>query len=510
MQTETLHGPARTSLQDPTRLGAAELARAIASRELSASTVVNAHIERIQRVNPSLNALVFERFDAARREAEHADRRARSGEALPPLHGVPITLKDSIDLAGAPSTFGVEALRAPLAHDAAVVQRLREAGAIVLGKTNVAQLLLFLEADNPLFGRTLHPTHPERSCGGSSGGEGALIASLASPLGFGTDIGGSVRVPASFCGIVGFKPSAGRLVDLGRYSVPLGQTAITSQIGVLARSVEDAALGLRVAIGSGDDQRGPLAAHAEVELAQLRVVVVEEDGILAPCPAARRAVREAAAALERSGARLVRARLPERVRANALFYAAMSADALSHGRRTLGKSRVDKRIQQLIDAATMPRALVEVMLRATRRRKTLEMLGTFSDGSAASYFDTAIAIRDMREEALAAMPDADLVLSPATALPAVRHGATAEVGTMGTYTSYWNVLGWPAGVVPFTRVRAGEESERPASADPCDKAARATELGSTGLPIGVQVAAKPHRDHVALAALACLERAAAL
>jgi len=492
--------------QDPTHMGALELARAIARGALRASAVVDAHIARIRHVNPSLNALVFERFDAARREAEEADRRARSGEALPPLHGVPITLKDSVDLAGAASTFGVDGLRAAVARDAAVVQRLREAGAIVLGKTNVAQLLLFLETDNPVFGRTQHPSDPERSCGGSSGGEAALIASFASPLGFGSDIGGSVRVPASFCGIVGFKPSAGRIVDYGRHSVPLGQHAVASQIGVLARSVEDAALGLRVALGSGDDRRGPLAPYEEVDTSKLRVAVLEDDGVFAPCPAARRAVREAAAALENQGARIVRAQLPERARANALFYAAMSADALSHGRRILGKSRVDARIQQLIDGATKPRAMVELLLRATRRKKTLAMVRTFSDGSAASYFDTALAIQDLRAEALAAATEVDIVLTPATALPALRHGASAEVGTMGTYTTYWNVLGWPAGVVPFTRVRAGEESERPESADPCDKAARATERGSQGLPIGVQVAARPHHDHVALAALKCLER----
>src|SRR5262245_41983283 len=251
-----------SSSSDPTQLGAAELARRIAARELRPSEVVEAYIARVQVVHRALNAVVHERYADALREAREADLRARSAGELPPLCGVPITLKDSIDLAGSASTFGVERLREPVSRDAPVVRRLREAGAIVLAKSNVAQLLLFYEADNPVFGRTLHPFAADRACGGSSGGEAALVASFASPLGIGTDVGGSVRVPAAFCGISGFKPTAGRLIDEGRHSVPPGQTCIVSQVGAMARSVEDLALGLRVALGpQGDDGRGPLAAH---------------------------------------------------------------------------------------------------------------------------------------------------------------------------------------------------------------------------------------------------------
>ncbi len=493
-----------TATSDPTQLGASELASAIATRRLSAIEVVNAHIRRIEQVNPALNAVVFERFELARREAAEADERVREGGALPPLLGVPITLKECLDLEGAPSTYGVESLRQPMQTDAAVVRRLREAGAIVLAKTNVAQLLLYFETDNPVFGRTNHPASNDRSPGGSSGGEAALVASHASALGIGTDLGGSVRVPAAFCGLVGFKPTAGRVPDQGRFSIPLGQQAITSQIGVLARSVDDAVLGVRVAMGQGHDGWGPLGSLDEVKVGALRVVVLEDDGILSPCPAARRAVRDAAKVLQERGARVVEAKLPDRAVLRDLFYRVMSADALRHARAVLGKTKIDPRVKQVIDSSSLPLFVIELMLTLTNRRKTIDIVRAFSDGSAAQYFATVERLTAVREEALAAMQGADVVLSPASALPALRHGAALELGTLGTYTTAWNVLGWPAGVVPFTTVRPGEESDRPASSDKADLTAQETERGSAGLPIGVQLAAPPHRDHVVLAAMKAL------
>jgi fatty acid amide hydrolase len=497
----------QTQTTDPTELGAVELARAIAEQRLTSVEIVERYISRIQQVNPDLNAVVFERFDAARREAREADRRVCSGGLLPPLHGVPVTVKECIDLAGSPSTFGIDGRSTQQQTDAAVVSRIRDAGAIVLAKTNVSQLLAFVETDNPVFGRTHHPMNKERSCGGSSGGEAALVAARGSPLGFGTDFGGSIRIPAAFCGLVGFKPTAGRCLDQGRVAVPQGQRAIASQIGVLAQRVDDVALGLRIAIGEGDDQRGPLASLAEVDVASLRIVVHEDDGVLAPCPAARRALHEATATLTRLGAKVVTLDLPDRQLAQHLFTRIASSDRLAHIRRSLGRSRLDPRIKQMLVASTAPAWLMAALLKLTRRHKVLRELASLSDGSADEYFRMAGELAQLRADALAAMSGADIVLSPAVALPAIRHGATAELSTLGTYTTYWNTLGWPAGVVPITHVRAGEESDRPASSDRFEQAARESERDSVGLPIAVQIAAPPHHDHIALAALRALERA---
>ncbi len=198
---------ATTRQEALTSLSATELATMIACGDLSSVEAVEAHIERIERVNPGLNAVVVKRYDAARAEARQADERRANGEVLGPLHGVPITIKESLDLIDTPSTFGLQSRGSILARqDDLYVARMRKAGAIILGKTNVAQLLYYIESDNPVYGRTNNPWNLDRSPGGSSGGQAAIIAAGGSPMGLGTDIGGSIRVPATFCGIAGLKP----------------------------------------------------------------------------------------------------------------------------------------------------------------------------------------------------------------------------------------------------------------------------------------------------------------
>src|SRR5260221_14351964 len=204
-----------------TSLSAPELANMIACGDLSSVEAVEAHIERIERVNPGLNAVVVKRYDAARAEARQADERRANGEVLGPLHGVPITIKESLDLIDTPSTFGLQSRGRILARQNDLyLARMRKAGAIILGKTNVAQLLYYIESDNPVYGRTNNPWNLDRSPGGSSGGQAAIIAAGGSPMGLGTDIGGSIRVPATFCGIAGLKPTAGRTPDAGRHRQP--------------------------------------------------------------------------------------------------------------------------------------------------------------------------------------------------------------------------------------------------------------------------------------------------
>jgi fatty acid amide hydrolase len=269
--------PARKDRHDGVcELSATEMASKVGIGDISAHELVEAHIARIEAVNPKLNAVVVKRYDAARSEARDIDRRRVAGEALPPLAGVPITIKECLDFEGTASTFGLPSRRdAIAASDEPHVARLRQAGAIVLGKTNVAQLLMFVECDNPIYGRTNNPWNLDRTCGGSSGGEGAIIAAGGSALGLGTDIGGSCRYPAAFCGIVGFKATAGRMPDRGRYSMSFGQQAIASQVGLLARNVDDIAAGLSVADGARPtslEPQMPLGSPASVDPGTLCVV----------------------------------------------------------------------------------------------------------------------------------------------------------------------------------------------------------------------------------------------
>src|SRR5581483_364958 len=181
-----------------THFSATTLAAMIARGEVSCLETVEAHIARIEQVNSVLNAVVVRRYAEARMEAKAADERLARGETPGPLHGVPVTVKESLDLQGTPSTFGLPSRANMLAsHDDPYVARFRAAGAIILGKTNVSQLLLYIESDNPVYGRTNNPWNLDRSCGGSSGGQAAIIAAGGSSLGLGTDIGGSLRYPST-------------------------------------------------------------------------------------------------------------------------------------------------------------------------------------------------------------------------------------------------------------------------------------------------------------------------
>src|SRR5690242_14830627 len=215
-----------TAAPELVKSGAKELARLIASRTVSATEVVTAHLERIQEFEPRLRAVVAPLYEQALAEAAQADRSSAEGK---PLHGVPVTVKECYHVRGTPSTVGLDSKRDGKAtEDAELVARLRLSGAIVVAKTNVPQLLVYVEADNPLYGRTNNPWRHERTPGGSSGGEAAALAAGYSSLGLGTDLGGSVRIPAHFCGLQSLKPTPGRLSLHGtedealfaRYAVP--------------------------------------------------------------------------------------------------------------------------------------------------------------------------------------------------------------------------------------------------------------------------------------------------
>lgn len=514
------HRTPTRNYSDLTQLSAAQLAQHIARRDVSAVEAVEAHIARIAQVNPSLNALVVERFAAARAEARRADEQVQAGADLGPLHGVPVTVKESLDLAGAPSTFGLPSRAGINAkRDEVHVARLRQAGAIVLGKTNVAQMLFYYESDNPLYGRTNNPWNLARTAGGSSGGEAALIATGGSALGLATDIAGSVRVPANFCGVAGLKPTAGRTPDPGRFSSPIGQRTITSQVGVIARSAEDVALGLSVINGGANppvEPPMPLGDHHSVDVAGLRLAWYTDDGTFTPSPAVARAVREAAEALRGCGAAVTQWHPPQVSHALDLLYGIFGADGLQLMRRMIGGDKRAPQVAQLMTVASLPHGVIE---NAVRLLTSIGQPGTAATIRAFGYRDTAHywqlveEVLDYREHFAAALDQDDggpfdVILCPVNPLPAFTHGATKELITAGAYAGLYNVLGYPAGVTPWTRVRPDEETVRAPSRDTVEKVARRVEEGSAGLPVGVQVVARPWREHVALAVMAALEQAA--
>jgi amidase len=272
----------------------------------SSAEVVEAHLSRIVHVNPQLNAVVELAADRARAEAQAADRALAAGAPLGPLHGVPMTIKDNLDTAGVVSTGGTLGRRSFVpAKDATVVARLRAAGAILLGKTNTPELTLSFETDNLIHGRTSNPYDLGCTSGGSSGGAAAIIAAGGSPFDIGSDTGGSIRLPAHFCGIAGLRPTSGRVPRTGHILPPAGPLDALTQLGPMARFVDD--LGLLLPIISGTDWFDPaivdmpLHHPGQVDLKRVRIAFHTDNGILAATSETSAVVEAAAQALVERG-----------------------------------------------------------------------------------------------------------------------------------------------------------------------------------------------------------------
>lgn len=492
-------------------MGAHDIASEVASGRLSALELVRSRCECIDRHNARLNAMVAPRYEQAMAEAAAIDAMQEAGRSLGPLAGVPVTVKEALDVAGLASTGGNSArTNLPATADCAAVAAMRRAGAIVLGKSNLSQALIFVESDNPVFGRCNHPEREDRSPGGSSGGEGALLAIGASTLGLGTDIGGSGRVPAAFCGIASLKPTAGRLPDPQRLSVSIGQLAIPSQLVPMARRVADVELLLRVL----NPDSFTFMPSSAVDVSQLRVGVYEHDGLFAASPGVRRVVREAAAALREAGARVVEFRIPDPGEVHSLYYSLLSADGTAGLHRLLHGSRRDARVSQLLLLGSRSRALRQtlgLLAKSLGQAHLAALVRSLGEVSVDEYWQQCERQADYRARFTATMDASeigalDLLIGPVVATPAFTHGATAKLGVPGIYTTLYNVLGWPAGVVPVSRVKEGEESDRPAQRDRAERAAAQVEAGSAGLPLAVQVAARPWHEHQSLAAMAAIER----
>lgn len=499
-------------------LTATELLAGLERGELSSVEIVRALGERIEGVNPRLNCFVMRRPEEVEAEARAADAARQRGDDLGPLAGLPLTVKDNIDLTGADSTMGLRSRRGrPATDHAPVVRALVEAGAIVLGKTNVPQLLLAQETENAIWGVTRNPWNLDRVPGGSSGGEAAAIASGMSPCGIGTDIGGSIRIPAHFCGICGFKPTLDRWSNRGSQTAVPGQELVRAQMGPLARRMQDLTLLMRAVsqkrLAELDPQVAPLAVGdpAALDLAGLRVGFYEDDGYLSPARSLRRAVRLAREALEDAGVTLVEYQPPA---AKDLIYVWLGAISADRGRtieRQLRGEEISPQLKPSRVMMSLPKRLRQAMaavagrLGEHRLARLLQSLGEKSVTTLWSLTARRTEIRLAEFDAWNRL-ELDAVLCPPHVVPALGHRESGDFTLSLANVFRWTLLNFPAGVVPVTRVQPDETRETHAGRpDRVERKVAAVAARSAGLPVGVQVVSRPYRDEVALALMQAIE-----
>jgi Asp-tRNA(Asn)/Glu-tRNA(Gln) amidotransferase A subunit family amidase len=459
-----------------TLLPAVRQAALVRKKKVSPVELVEAHLGQIERLNPRLNAFVTVDAERALDQARAAQEALASKAKLGPLHGVPVTIKSSIDVAGLRTETGTRLRAGRIAsRDAPLVARLKRAGAIVIGNTNAPELLMAYETDNLLHGRTNNPWDAERTAGGSSGGESAAIAAGLSAGGVGSDGGGSIRVPAHFTGICGLKPTPGRVPSTGHFPPALGPFSLIGVVGPMARTVADVAALFKAMAGpdDGDTSAAPAPARRLTPAAVKATVVgyFEEDAHVPATPATRAAVHAAVEALEGAGFETRPFRPSALERARELWWVLFGLAGGFVLRPTLVGH--EHEISPIFS-------------------EFLEIVASGPPLTPERLMNTWIGRDELRLSLLEDMREVPVLLCPVCSVPAFRHGErewqiegrTARYlrdPDVMTYTQWFNLLGNPALVIP-----AGRSPE--------------------GLPIGVQLAGRPYEEELLFAVGAKIER----
>ncbi|MCB9780767.1 MAG: amidase [Alphaproteobacteria bacterium] len=497
-------------------LPATELRRLLDAGEITSVEIVDALLARRDAIDERVRGWVHRFDDQARSDARQADAERAAGSARGLLHGIPISIKENLATPGLPQTMGIRRLQDQLAtKDAAVVACARAQGAIPLGKSNIPLLLLAMETHNDIWGTTHNPWDAARSPGGSSGGEGALIASGQSPLGLGTDIGGSIRIPAAWCGICGLKPTVGRWSVLGSAGGIPGQEGVKATTGPMARTVGDLVLLSRALSPEHqhafDPRIPPLPAVQpdRVDVSALRVGVYEEDDVFPPAPCVRRAVREAADALRAAGATVVPYVPRDGRELVQTYFGALSADGAATAKARVGDQAPTIQIKTLFLLSRIPgpaRPAVAALLRRRGEGRVADILDVFGAKPVQDLFalHAARTAQQRRELDRWAEDGLDIVLCPPTVTPPALRDQTGDWSLGAWHTMRYNLLDLPAGVQPVTTVREDEQTW-PDPGDRLDRKAASFLEGSAGLPLAVQVVGRPWAEETVLAAMAAIE-----
>lgn len=473
-------------MKDVLNFSPTELAAKIRNLEVSPVEVVESHIDRIREINPDLNAVVVETFERARDRADEVKNLVTELDDHPPLLGVPCTIKEMISVRNQPITCGSTYREsATSTRDARVVERIREAGAIPLGLTNVPEFGLWIETNNPVYGRTNNPHDPDRTSGGSSGGEAAVVASGGSPFGLGSDMGGSIRIPSTFCGVYGHKSTVNRVDTRGHFPVEHSSASPDSvpdpelvSIGPISRHASDLKLLFDVISEPASGTPTPSNEESRFDPGDLTVHVLEDPDIQLTSstkPAQRRAVKRTADLLAAEGADVEP--LPDDYfrSATKLYTTILESKDLPSTDRIAGAGEPISAVSEI------GRKLL------SRGRHSLPMLvlsvfDRFYTPSASSISKALEKRDELRRDLGDRLGENGVLVMPAYPNPAPTHGRTLLKPFDLMYSAIFNVLD-----LPVTSAPIGSNAE--------------------GLPTGVQLVVPPGRDELSLSVAEFLEEA---
>ncbi|TCD61777.1 hypothetical protein EIP91_007955 [Steccherinum ochraceum] len=506
----------------------------IASGQWTASEVLEAYIARAVLAQSTTNCLTEVFFDEARQDAQVLDKEfAITGKVRGPLHGVPVSFKDNYDIKGHDTTLGFTSrAHKPAQKDAEIVALVRKAGGVPFVKTNLPQTMMFFECVNPMWGRTLNPFSPDHTSGGSSGGEAALLRMDGAALGWGTDIGGSIRIPTAYCGMFGLKFSFGRASTVGAITTIPGFETIQAVTGPLARSVEDIDLAASIVVGqTGSGYHPAPVPWRRINLpAKLKFGFYTSDNFIKASPVCQRAVLESVKALRAAGHECVEITIPDPSVPMEIFLASSGADGFKTLMADLGR---DPQQPELTATLTGPNLwgwfrsllgwivggvlndqMVADVLKAQKKRPVNEFfqVTTAKEKYAEKFYQQVWEHHEL-----------DGIICPVTALPALPHGAVTYLAALSCATILYNVVESPVGTVPVTRVDSERDAVTAEWSDPSVGSGHGSHLlegllykgdrafynakKMVGLPVGVQVVGKKWEDEKVVEMMKVLDAA---
>ena len=484
----------------------------IQSKEITAVDVMLSLAHAAWAADVKCNCVTEFLFEAALERAKELDASFARNGLVGPLHGVGMSVKDHIDVTGVDSSAGYSKYCfQPATEDALIVTALQKAGAVILCKTNVMQTMKAFECSNPIFGTTLHPKNPRYSSGGSSGGEAALVSLGGSTIGIGSDDGGSIRMPAHFCGLYGLRPSSLRLPQIKVKLNHRGNDSLCDSFGPLARSVDDIDLVVKTLVDMdlNDPSIVPLPYRPVAKKEKYNVGYFVSNGLCRPTPPCTRAVTETVEKLKNAGHRVTELKFPRALEATTTFLSLASMDGYRRYMSDLTTDPVDPAVQQLLLLTRLPdwvKSLLSLLLRVLGLTVESYIITASKSLSLQQMWNAHAWRNDYAYEIAHLFRPYDFVICPVNCQPPIKHGAFPHMPFAASYTFLFNLVDMPAGVVPVTTVDPVRDSltstqlsrfeqENMFGYDPID---------ADGLPVGIQVICQRYQEESCIDAMRLL------